>query len=422
MTINRLLSTLILVFLFQYIFPQEHASQQDTIRKDALNVYIEASDYIKKEIPYINYVRDLKDADVYIISTNQRTGAGGMEYTYFIHGQKKFEGMIDTVAVFSSPDDTEDIIRQKQVNALKMGLMRYIQKTPMAEYINISFLKPLSESVSTDKWNNWVFRVSVNGYFTGEKSYQNKYLNSSVSANRVTSDWKINLNGTYYYSVSIYDISGVKYSSDNRSKYINALVVRSLSDHWSIGGSFSVGSSSYNNQKFYTTLMPGIEYDIYPYSQSTRRQLRLLYRVGFNPVIYYDTTIYEKTKDNLWNHSLTAAFQAVQKWGSVNISFVYSNYLHDWLKNNLSLDGELDLRIAKGLSLNIGGGVSLIHDQLSLVKGQASTEEILTRRRQLETQYQFFTMFGLSYTFGSIYNNVVNPRFGSNRGNYIIMF
>ncbi len=422
MTINRLLSTLILVFLFQYIFPQEHASQQDTIRKDALNVYIEASDYIKKEIPYINYVRDLKDADVYIISTNQRTGAGGMEYTYFIHGQKKFEGMIDTVAVFSSPDDTEDIIRQKQVNALKMGLMRYIQKTPMAEYINISFLKPLSESVSTDKWNNWVFRVSVNGYFTGEKSYQNKYLNSSVSANRVTSDWKINLNGTYYYSVSIYDISGVKYSSDNRSKYINALVVRSLSDHWSIGGSFSVGSSSYNNQKFYTTLMPGIEYDIYPYSQSTRRQLRLLYRVGFNPVIYYDTTIYEKTKDNLWNHSLTAAFQAVQKWGSVNISFVYSNYLHDWSKNNLSLDGELDLRIAKGLSLNIGGGVSLIHDQLSLVKGQASTEEILTRRRQLETQYQFFTMFGLSYTFGSIYNNVVNPRFGSNRGNYIIMF
>jgi hypothetical protein len=162
--------------------------------------------------------------------------------------------------------------------------------------------------------------------------------------------------------------------------------------------------------------MPGIEYDIYPYSESTRRQLRLLYKVGYNYVNYFDTTIYDKTKENLWLHSLVAAYEVVQKWGSINVSLGYSNYFHDWSKNNLSLNGFIDLRIAKGLSVNFGGGASLIHDQLGLVKGGATTEEVLLRRKELATQFQYFTMFGFSYTFGSIYNNVVNPRFGNSGG------
>lgn len=63
-----------------------------------------------------------------------------------------------------------------------------------------------------------------------------------------------------------------------------------------------------------------------------------------------------------------------------------------------------------------GGGASLIHDQLNLVKQDLTTDEILLQRKELATQYQFFTSFGFSYTFGSIYNNVVNPRFGNSGG------
>jgi len=55
----------------------------------------------------------------------------------------------------------------------------------------------------------------------------------------------------------------------------------------------------------------------------------------------------------------------------------------------------------------------MVHDQLSLVKGGATTEEILLHRKELETQYRYYVSFGLTYTFGSIYNNVVNPRFSS---------
>jgi len=175
-------------------------------------------------------------------------------------------------------------------------------------------------------------------------------------------------------------------------------------------------ASSYSNLDFSLTTMPGIEYDLYPYSQSTRKQLRLLYSFGYTFANYTDSTIYDKVAENHFRHSFNAAYEVVQKWGTIDISFQYSNYFHDWSRNNYSLNGYIDLRIAKGLNLNFGGSASLIHDQLGLVKGGATTEEVLLRRKELATQFQYFTSFGLTFTFGSIYNNVVNPRFGNTGG------
>ncbi|NMC41994.1 MAG: hypothetical protein GYA43_12635, partial [Bacteroidales bacterium] len=154
---TKILSLIVLFSLsFLTAVAQEPELNHENIRKDALNVYMDANDYIRKEIPYINYVRDIREADVYIISTNQAAGSGGTQYTYFISGQNRFAGMADTVYFTSSPDDTQDFIRQQQVKVLKMGLMRYVAKTPLARYLNVSFSLPLSETVTTDKWNNWV--------------------------------------------------------------------------------------------------------------------------------------------------------------------------------------------------------------------------------------------------------------------------
>lgn len=377
---------------------------------------MEASDYIRKEIPYINYVRDIKDAGVYIISTSQRTGSGGTERTYFLVGQHEFSGMRDTISFVTTPDETQDQIRIQEVKTLKMGLMRYVSKTPLAKFMNISFSEPLSEIVSTDKWNSWVFKASVYGYLQGEKSYKSSYLNGSITATRITKDWKINLSARINKSVDKYDIDNELFTSKSISKSFNSLIVRSISDHWSYGGSLYLISSSYNNLDFSFTAMPGVEYDLFPYSESTRRQLRLLYSLGVNYSNYTDTTIYSKMFENHLKHSFNAAYEVVQKWGTIDISVEYSNYFHDWSKNNLSIFGYVDLRIAKGLNVNFGGSAGIIHDQLGLVKGGATTEEVLLRRKELATQFQYFTSFGLTYTFGSIYNNVVNPRFGNSGG------
>ena len=398
-------------------YAQEKATKSDTLRKDALNVFMSASDYLRKEIPYVNYVRDIKDAGVYIISTNQTTGSGGSEFSYFLVGQNENAGMRDTLKFVSSPDETQDEIRIKEVRTIKMGLMRYVAKTPLSKYMTIGFSEPLSETVSSDKWDSWVFSSSIYGYLQGQKTYSQRYLSGNISASRVTKDWKINIRSNLSQSNDKYVIDDTTtILSSSSSKSVNALIVKSISEHWSIGGTTRIGASKYNNDRFIVSIMPGIEYDLFPYSESTRRQLRILYTAGYSFVNYIDTTIYDKIREPLWSHSLTASYEVVQKWGNIDFSVGYSNYLKDWTKNNLYVSGFLTLRIAKGLSINLGGSASLIHDQLGLAKGDVPLDQILLQRKEMATQYSYFTSFGLTYTFGSIYNNVVNPRFGNNGG------
>jgi len=332
-------------------------------------------------------------------------------------GQNENEGMRDTISFVTSPDETQDERRIKEVQTLKMGLMRYIAKTPLSKYMNISFIEPLSETVSSDNWDSWVFRSSIYGYLQGQKTYKNSYVSGNISASRITKDWKINIKSNLNESREKYIIDDTTtITGANSSKSFNILIVKSMSDHWSIGGANSFSTSSYSNEKFLFSLMPGIEYDLFPYSESTRRQLRILYTAGYSLVSYVDTTIYDKIKEHLWRHSITASYEVVQKWGNIDISLGYRNYLHDFTKNNLYVQGFIDLRIAKGLSINLGGSASLIHDQLGLVKEDIPLDQILLQRKELATQYQYFISFGLTYTFGSIYNNVVNPRFGNSGG------
>lgn len=410
---KKILLTGLIILCSGSLFSQVVA---DTLRKDALNVFMEASDYVRKEIPYVNYVRDIKDAGLYIISTTQMTGSGGREFTYFFIGQNENEGMRDTLKFTSNPDETSELIRENEVRTLKLGLIRYVARTPLARFLKISFSEPLAETVTTDKWNSWVFKTSVSGYASGEKSYRSSYLNGSFSANRVTEKLKSSLSVRYSYSADEFQVDDELITSEYNSKSISGLLVGSLTDHWSVGGSMYAGASRYNNSDLSFNIQPGIEYNVFPYSESTRRQLRITYNLGLGYENYIDTTIYNKVKENLFSQYLTVNYEIIQKWGSADLSLGYSNYLHDWSKNNISLNAYLDLRIAKGLSLNFGGGGAIVHDQLGLVKGGATQQEVLLRLRELETQFEYFTSFGLTYTFGSIYNNVVNPRFGNSGG------
>ena len=81
-------------------------------------------------------------------------------------------------------------------------------------------------------------------------------------------------------------------------------------------------------------------------------------------------------------------------------------------KNRLDLHAGLSINLLKGLSFDVWGGYSQIHDQLSLPIRGATYEEILLQRKELATNYSYNFSIGLSYTFGSLYSNVVNPRFG----------
>ncbi|HQT92710.1 MAG TPA: hypothetical protein PL001_11865, partial [Candidatus Kryptobacter bacterium] len=119
---------------------------------------------------------------------------------------------------------------------------------------------------------------------------------------------------------------------------------------------------------------------------------------------------FNKFSDNLTSEGLSVILNLTQPWGSINASLNGANYFYDLTKNHVQLYTQVSLSLSQGLSLNLSGAVSVIHDQLSLPQTGATTDQILLQQTELATQYSYWTAFGVSYTFGSIYNNVVNPR------------
>ena len=405
----------ILAFLF-FIFPVLMFSQQinqasDTLRKDALNVFMDATDYIKKEIPYVNYVRDIKEADVYVISTSQSTGSGGTEYTYFLVGQRKCAGMKDTLTLTTAPDETSDMKRAKMVKTLKLGLTRYVAKTPLAKYMNVSFSQPMAETVSSDKWNSWVFNTSLNAYISAQSTYRTSYLYGNVSANRVTEKSKFESSVGLDFERDVTEYGDTTYESSILDKDGYLSYVKSINNHWSAGGTFSIQTSTYSNYDLAIRLAPGIEYDVFPYTESTRRLLTFQYKIGLELNNYTEETMRFKTSEGVGFHSVAGLLTLVQKWGSLRARLTWNNYFFDWSYYRLNFNTSASIRIFKGLNFNISGSVSKVNDQISLPSGGASLEDVLLRRKMQATQYQFYTSFGFSYTFGSIFNNVVNPRF-----------
>ena len=311
---------------------QAEQSDIEALKKTAPKVYIDCGscdiDYIRTEITFVNYVRDRKEAQVHVLITTQRTASGGREYTMAFIGQHEFQGINDTQKYFSNKTDTDDEIRLGLVKALKMGLMGYVAKTPISSKISISYAEEAKPKSAVDKWKNWVFSLSGRGYFRGEKSYSYQSISGSFSASRVTPELKVSMSLSGYYYGNQYSYEGQTAESTSESYYISSLAVKSLNDHWSVGGFLETYSSTYENIKFALNPSPAIEYNLFPYSQSTRRQLRFLYKIGFNSFRYREETLYNKTHENLWNESLSVTLTLKEKWGSISTTLQGSHYFY----------------------------------------------------------------------------------------------
>lgn len=394
---------------------QEDRVDIEALKKAAPKVFINCSrcdlDFIRTEIAFVNYVRDRNEAQIHVLITTLRTGSGGQEYTISFIGQREFRGVNDTHKYFSNQTDTADETRQGLVQALKVGLMSYVAKTPLASRIVISYAGE-GKPAAADKWNYWIFSLSTGGYLSGEECYQSRSLRASFSANRVTPELKIRMSVSARHSSSDYEYDSQTITSTTEAYEINGLLVKSLNEHWSTGGYLKASSSTYNNILFSFSPSLAVEYNFFPYSQSTRRQLRCLYSLKFASLKYREETIYDKKSENLWGQSLSVTLDLREKWGTISTTLAASHYFHDFSKNRQTLYTVLNLHLFRGLSVFAFAGGSRIHDQLYLAKGEASLEEILLQRRQLATGYDYFFSLGLSYTFGSIFTNVVNPRFG----------
>ena len=368
-------------------------------------------------------MRDRKDASLHVLVTNQSTGGGSSAYTLTFIGLRDLAGLTDTLHYNAPQSSTDDQKRNGLARIIKLGLVRYVARTSAGDRLQVSY-SPASgadsgagKSRSRDPWNLWVFRINANGNFSGEESQRFAFLRGSTSANRTSETWKARMSVQGDYNESKFTFSdGSKFASYTHSYGATQLLVKSLGPHWSAGERGSLSSSTFLNQKLFLRLAPTIEYDIFPYSEATRRQLSFQYAIGLNSFRYEDTTIFGKLSEVRPDQTLSAALDLKQPWGSVSTSLEGAAYLDDFSKRRAVLFNALNLRLFKGFNISMFVSASLVRDQLYIAKGDLSDEDILVRRRQLASSFSYFGGIGLSYTFGSIFNNIVNPRFDGASG------
>ena len=418
------ISTVLLASVLQ---AQEPTAPPANADGEALRVFIDCvqmycdMDFLRSEINFVNHVRDRQVADVHVLVTSEGTGGGGREYTFEFIGRGRNVSLSDTLRWNAAVAASEDDIRGGLTRTIKLGLVRFVAATPRGTRLDITYQPAADEKAAgvtpaQDKWNYWVYRLRGNGNVNGEKSSRSFFGFGSFSANRTTEKWKISTDLNVDYSESKFDYAGTKYNSYSHSYGTNALVVKSLGRRWSAGGRASAQSSTRINQDLGVRIAPAIEYNFFPYSEATRRALTLQYSVGIGIVNYTGETIFDKTSEVLTDETLIVNYDLKRKWGSISTSLEGAHFLHDPSKWHLQNFLSLDVRLFKGLSLNGFGSASLIRDQLFLQKASTAPEDVLLQRRQLATGYRYFAGFGLSYSFGSIYNNVVNTRFGGSGG------
>ena len=382
----------------------------------APKVFIDANrldmDYVRKEVHFVNYVNDRMQADIFILVTTIRTGGRGQEYTLTFIGKNQFEGRNDTLVYNSLSTDTKDNIRKGFVKTLKLGLIPYMLDTPLVNFFDVKFNSNATNIEIKDKWDYWVFRTRLRGSVSGEEFRSFYYISGEFDADRITEDWKLRIGGDANYDEDNYRYPDTDaYLSFSRRLAAHIHVVKSLSDHWSLGVYSGFFSSTYRNLQENYNVGPAIEYNFFPYSESTYREIRFSYSISYNYNKYFEETIYGEMEETLFRQRIGINSEFKQPWGQIDVAAGYSSYLHDLTKDRIRLYSDVSVNLFEGFQFSFGVGYSMIHDQISLPARDLDIDEILLRRNEIATQYNYWLRYGISYTFGSIYNNIVNTRF-----------
>jgi len=425
---------MLLAFAIHFMTAQESNAK---IIEGAPSVYIDCDwcdlARTKRKVNFINYVRQRQDADIYVTFTMQSTGKG-YNYNIYFEGQKKFKGINDTLSLSVGDSESESEIENKIIEKFKKGLLVYLAKSDLLDKIEYNVVLDDNEEEENpaevnDPWDNWVFSLSASGSFSGQSRTQRLSYRGSVSADRVTKDSKtgfyISRNTSerkfFFRDSNFVIIDSMTITTSRNSTYFSGRYIKALTNHLSAGIFTRAFNNTYSNYDLGLNTSLGIEYNFYNFEQSDRRSIILTYKAGTSYNDYVDTTIYNKLKETLFSNSLELNIYQKQKWGSLNFGAKFFAYLHNIRINSLTFSGNVRWNVFKGFTFSLGGYLTFVNDQVSLPKKDAGVIDTVLGDRLLATDYNAYTYFGIRYTFGSKYANVVNPRF-SPGGSRVIYF
>jgi hypothetical protein len=98
-------------------------------------------------------------------------------------GQKGFVGVDEALSYVSPPTQAQHEARRRLEGAIKRGLIRYVNRTPLAQDIQVTYEpSTLYAPEASDPWNHWIFSTSVRALLTGEEAVWLVPLAGTMSA------------------------------------------------------------------------------------------------------------------------------------------------------------------------------------------------------------------------------------------------
>jgi hypothetical protein len=403
--------------------PPQSAQQAPSLPAPArrLRVFLDCfdcfQDYLRDEIRWVDFVRQREDADVHILSSSTSTGGGGREVVLRFVGLGRFQGVDHEHRAITMVADPEEVRRRQILYATTIGLLDYLSHEGLPADLNVTVRTAAAQGKpavpARDPWNFWVFSIEGGASINAEETSRDSQFNIQASADRVTESWKISIGADFEEERERFDLDEDDPSEfRTHSRGVSVFLARSLGPHWSVGLQGGVDSSSFGNTRVSAGMAPAIEYSVFPYSQYATRQLRIQYEVGPVHARYNEITLFDQLRETRGQHELSVTLEQRQPWGTLDAGFEFSQYLHDPGKYRLEVDGDISIRLFRGFSVSLEGSASRIRDQLSLPRRNATPEEVLLRLRELQSGYELSFDINLNYSFGSLFNNIVNPRFG----------
>lgn len=391
-----------------------------------LTVYIDCEscdiNYIKGEINAVNYTLDALRAQVHVLVSSRRLDTGGRTYIFDFIGREAFEGDRFTMDLLIDPQNTNLERNERMVKTLTAGLAVFLAQNGTEVSIQLPEVSSPdsteagaegSDGGGTQKkgfFNQWVYELNSSMNLDRESNRRTLDLRYGGGMNYITDQWRIRLTPSFFYQERFVRSDDQDIAFIRRTNNISSAIIKSLSAHWSAGVFLSWGQNTYANIRNSYSVAPAVEYSVFPYKDAITKEFTFAYRVGFSDNHYLEETIFFKLSERLVRQALDIRLNIRQRWGDARIELSGAALVNDPKKNRLNMDASVSMRVVKGLSFSLGGSYDVVNDQLSLPRGDATLEEILLGQRQLATNFQSGVNFGMRYTFGALYNNIVNTR------------
>ncbi len=399
------------LFLFGFI------SNAQNSQSDELKVMIDCrgcdESYLQQNSLFLTHVRDQSLADVYLL-INRTWSPSSEIYNIEYEGKGEFEGMDYDYSADFSRTLTYNETRNGLLQEVLKGFIPYILKTNLTDKFEIVVLEEPEETekkVQRDPWNNWVFEIQGELRLRDQDTREELNYELGFEGDKVSQEWRVRIDGFFRRRIlNIDQDDGSQFTSVREFQYFGTSVVKSLGDHWSAGIFSNIENNNVDNFQLRLNVSPAVEYSLFDYREVLTREITFAYKIGYNYQKYLETTIFDVDEDRFPSQSFSVNVRFRKDWGYIFSSVAVRNFLNDFSKNRISIDNRASIRIFKGLFASINADFDMIRDQINLQRGDASLEDIILQQRAIATNYRLNVGVGLSYTFGSIYNNILNTR------------